>query len=92
MEEMGALVRVREVKPIDRYDCLVIFENGTQKQINLQPFLKGPIFDAIRNDPAVFRSVHVVDGIIGWDDGADIDPDVLYYGLTPSWMDERLPE
>jgi len=35
----------------------------------------------------VFRSVKVEGGTIAWDNGADIDPDVLYYNLTPAWME-----
>ena len=38
----------------------------------------------------VFRSVRVDRGLgtIVWDSGADIDPDVLYFGLKPAWMEE----
>ena len=43
---------------------------------------------ACRNDPALFRAVRAAGGTIAWDNGADIDPDVLYYGLTPAWMEE----
>ena len=33
----------------------------------------------------MFRSMQVEEGTIAWPNGADIDPDVLYYGLIPAW-------
>jgi hypothetical protein len=53
--------------------------------MNLAPYLRGPIFEPIRNDPALFRAMQVEEGTIAWPNGADIDPDVLYYDLTPAW-------
>ena len=35
-----------------------------------------------------FRALKVENGVITWSNGADIDPDVLYYGLTPAWMEQ----
>lgn len=64
------------------------FTDGAQRDVDLEPFLHGPIFEAQRTDPTVFRSVKVDAraGTIVWDNGADIDPDVLYRGLRPAWM------
>ena len=91
MIKMKNLIRVTQVEPLEHFQCLVTFEDGSQKQIYLLPYLKGPIFDKIRTDAAVFRSVKVIDGTLGWENGADIDPDVLYYELTPAWMEEHVP-
>ena len=85
---MKKLVRVSEVTPLEDYHCQLVFEDGTQKVVDLKPYLRGPIFEPIVHDEDIFRSVHVVEGTIGWDNGADIDPDVLYYDLKPAWMEE----
>ncbi len=94
MEHLGPLVRVRAVEPLEGYTVRLTFEDGTQREVNLEPYLHGPIFEFIRNDPAVFRAMTIEGGTIAWENGADIDPDVLYYQLTPAWMEteQRLIE
>jgi hypothetical protein len=87
MKQLGRLVRVRTVEPLNGFTVRLGFEDGTQKDINLEIYLRGPIFEPVRNNPAMFRSVKVEGGTIAWDNGADIDPDVLYYNLTPAWME-----
>jgi hypothetical protein len=81
------------VEPLDDFKVRLEFTDNTRKEIDLAPYLHGPIFEPIRNDLQVFRSVSVDPrmGTIGWDNGADIDPDVLYKGLTPAWMEEEQP-
>jgi hypothetical protein len=86
----GPLVRVRSVEPLEKFHVRITFQNGVQKEINLEKFLRGEIFEPIRKDPGMFRSVKVIGGTIGWDNGADIDPDVLYYDLKPAWMEETV--
>jgi hypothetical protein len=88
MKRLGRLVRVRAVEPLEEFRVRLEFEDDTQKEIDLEPYLHGPIFEPVRSDPATFRSMKVEGGTIAWDNGADIDPDVLYYGLTPAWMEE----
>lgn len=90
MEHLGRLVRVRSVEPLEGFMVRLEFEDGTQKEIDLEPYLHGHIFEPIRRDMSVFRSVKVEEGTIVWENGADIDPDVLYYGLTPAWMEETM--
>ena len=90
MADLGPLVRVSSVKPLDGYRVRVDFEDGTQKELDLKPYLHGPIFASILDDLAVFRSMSVQEGTITWENGADIDPDVLYYEeLRPAWMEEH---
>jgi hypothetical protein len=87
MERLGPLVRVRTVEPLEGFRLRLGFEDGTQKEVDLEPYLNGPIFEPVRNDPAMFRAVRIEGGTIAWDNGADMDPDVLYYGLKPAWME-----
>ncbi len=79
-----ALIRVQSVEPQEGFTVDIHFTDGSQREINLEPYLQGPIFEPIRNDPSFFRSMRVEGGTIAWPNGADIDPDVLYYGLTPA--------
>ena len=90
MKALGPLVRVKSVEPLEKFRVRITFKDGVQKEIDLEKFLRGEIFEPIRTNPEMFRSVKVVGGTIGWDNGADIDPDVLYYDLKPAWMEEEV--
>ncbi len=84
----GPLVRVKSVEPLENFRVRIVFKNDVQKEIDLEKFLRGEMFEPIRKDANMFRSVRVIGGTIGWDNGADVDPDVLYYDLKPAWMEE----
>ena len=88
MANLGQLVRVAEATPIDGFNVRVVFEDGSMKELDLASYLRGPIFKAIRRDMDTFRALTVENGVITWSNGADIDPDVLYYCLTPAWMEQ----
>jgi len=64
--------------------------DGSLKTVDLEPYLRGPIFEPIRNNPTEFAKVRVDPraGTIVWPKGADIDPDVLCLGLTPFWAND----
>ena len=83
---MSSFVRVQSASPTEQYSTLVVFTNGETREIDLSPFIaSGPIFEPVRSDPDVFRSMRVEGGTIVWPNGADIDPDVLYYNGPPPW-------
>ncbi len=90
MKIPGPLVRVKSVEPLENFMVRVTFKNGVVKEIDLEGFLRGEMFEEIRRDQNVFRSVKVMGGTIGWENGADIDPDVLYYDLKPAWMEKQV--
>ena len=84
-------VRIRKVEPTGEFCVRLEFTDDTIKEIDLEPFLRGPVFEPLRRDPEQFRRVRVDErmGTIIWDNGADIDPDVLYHDLKPAWMEEE---
>jgi hypothetical protein len=63
----------------------VVFTDVTSRDVDLAPYLQGPIFEPIRRQPELFRAVRVEFGALTWPNGADIDPDVLYHGGPPAW-------
>ncbi len=82
-------VRIESVEPGAGTKVQLRFTNGERREVDLQPYLRGPIFAEIRSDPVKFREV-TVDREIGtvvWPNGADIDPDVLFRGLRPAWTE-----
>lgn len=65
------------VKPLQDYQLLLIFENGEKRIFDMKPYLNKGIFKELR-DEKVFRSVRVSFDSIEWSNQADIDPEVLY--------------
>lgn len=81
------MIRVRTVKPLDGHKLLVGFTDGAERVIDVDRYMRGPIFDPIRGDRAMFEKVSVDEelGVVVWPNGADIDPDVLYGLYEPAW-------
>lgn len=88
MTRLGKRIKIQKATPQMGYWMLLEFEDGTTKEVNLEPFLYGPIFEPMRQNRELFQDVHIEGGTIAWANGADIDPDVLYYDLEPAWKTE----
>ena len=87
------LVYVRAVKPLDGLRVRVVFTDDSTRDIDLDPYLQGPLFEPIRRSRTLFASVYVDPDTetLTWPNGADIDPDVLYYDCNPPWVMEETP-
>lgn len=85
---LGPRVKIVKATPLTKFNVLLEFADGTTKEVDLEPFLHGPIFAPVRDDLDFFRNLSIVGGTVAWPNGADIDRDVLYYDLTPAWMEE----
>jgi hypothetical protein len=88
MTDLGPLVKVKSATPLEGFVVRIAFQDGSVRDLDLESYLHGPIFEPIRDDMNVFGAMKVENGTITWDNGADIDPDVLYHGLTPAWMEQ----
>lgn len=84
------MVRVKSVRPLEGFNLDVEFTDGTQRVVDVDRYLRGPVFEPIRRDRAMFEAVTVDDelGVVVWPNGADIDPDVLYGLHEPIWVDQ----
>lgn len=85
------MIRIRSVEPVGEYRLRLGFTDGTERVVDVEPYLRGPVFQPLRDDPDLFAAVEVDEelGTIVWPNGADIDPDVLYEERTPAWKTEE---
>ncbi len=80
------MVRIRGVETLSGFRVRLSLTDGSVREVDLRPYLNGPVFEPVRNDAVFFKSVRVDEelGTIVWPNGADIDPDVLILGRTPA--------
>lgn len=73
-----------EVIPQDNYQLYLKFEDGQSGVVNIKELIEFNGIFAPLNDIDYFKSVKVNRewGTIYWDNGADLDPDVLYSVVT----------
>lgn len=74
------LPRIVSVEPLRGFILRLGFDDGSVRDVDLEPRLWGPVFEPLCRDRALFRRVFVDTelGTIVWPNGADLDPDVLH--------------
>ncbi len=79
------MIRIKRARYVQDFVVEFTFTDDSHREIDLAPFLQGPMFDPLQKLDA-FKKFKVDRelGTIVWPNGADIDPDVLYLGLTPA--------
>jgi hypothetical protein len=88
MSSNGQLVRVIAVEPLRGFVLRLSFSDGTTREVDVEEFLRGPVFEPLRADPELFRRVRVESGAIVWPNGADMDPVVLHGSAEPAWKED----
>lgn len=78
--------RIRSVEPLDGFVLRLSFDDGTQRDVDLERELWGPMFEPLRANRELFRQIDVDKelGTIVWPNGADMDPDVLHGDFDPA--------
>lgn len=77
---MEQVIDVTAARVLARYVVELTFETGETKIIDLEPLLRGPVFEPLVDDYALFMRFRVDHeaGTIVWPNGADISPRTLY--------------
>lgn len=76
------------VKIVSGFTVRLTFDDASVRVVDLEPLLRGAMFDAIKADPGLFAQIFVDSklGTIAWPNGADMDADVLHGDEEPSWV------
>src|SRR5437762_1052596 len=74
---------VTAVRYADGYRLWLRFSDGVEGVADLAAWLKGPVFEPLR-DQTQFARVRRYAGTIAWANGADVAPEALYDQLVPA--------
>jgi len=79
-------IRVTHVEALEGFALRLHFNDSSERTVNLEEELWGPMFEPLKADLALFRQVRVDQelGTIVWPNGADMDPDVLHGTRQPA--------
>jgi hypothetical protein len=83
---------VTDAHYVESYKLSIHFEDGEIKVVDLGPYLKGPIFEPLK-DVAYFRQFRVnsdIDTVV-WPNHADFSPDFLYAIGKPALHATKTP-
>jgi hypothetical protein len=78
-----SLVRIKKAEPLHGFRLRLTLTDDRTVERDVTNLLTGPVFEAIRRDPALFRQVRVEHGTVVWPGEIDLCPDVLIWNGPP---------
>lgn len=92
MAEGDYLPRVTSVRVVRDRTVWLTFDDGLEGTVNLAPLLRGPMFEDLVRDDAVFGRVGLDEETLVWPSGADLAPETLYDMVATGQGRARLPQ
>jgi len=77
LERLKYLPKIIDAKYVGNFTIEVEFDNGERKRINCHKYLKGKIFEELKNEEK-FKEFFIDGYTVCWPNGADIAPETLY--------------
>jgi len=77
LERLKYLPKIIDAKYVGNFTIEVEFDNGERKRINCHKYLKGKIFEELK-DEEKFKEFFIDGYTVCWPNGADIAPETLY--------------
>jgi hypothetical protein len=74
---MNYLPQVISAKYVSGFVIAARFDDGTEKQIDISRWFKGPVFKPLK-DSRFFKRFFIEAGTLAWPNGVDIAPEALY--------------
>jgi hypothetical protein len=74
---MNSFPQVVRAEYAGEHRIRVTFDDGTVGTVDFLPWLKGPIFEPLR-DVTFFQRFFLDGGTVAWPNGADVAPETLY--------------
>ena len=79
------MLLIRSVEVLRDYWLRLSLSDGTKIERNVAGLIRGPVFQALREDYSQFQSARVRHGTVAWPGDLDIDPAVLIWnGAGPT--------
>jgi hypothetical protein len=73
------VLRINSADDVGPHALTLVFNDGTQKTVDVLPLLTGPVFEPLRDDEQFARvRLDPVCGTVVWPNGADFAPEALY--------------